>query len=176
MSKTKQTRRRYRPRPVTVDPITLAIFRASKAPAETVEAVLTPVRESFTALRQGVASELQWSVLASSVNVAMTIENQGVVTGLAAHFKAAETALQQIYVRAMTAGGWKSTAMYWQEIDALDEFVPLHKFQLEQLSQGEVLKALDKTTAAVRSTGGRVIDISELRAQNELQLLGGMAA
>lgn len=162
--------RRYRPRTVTADIVTLAMHRASKPPAEDIEAVLAPMRAAFKALREGVATELQWSVLASSVNVAMTIENQGVVTGLAAHLKAAETALQGIYRRAMHAGAWKPTALYYQEIEAIDEFIPLNKFQLEQLSRGEVIKALDKAEAVIRSVGGTVIDIDQLRRREQVQM------
>jgi hypothetical protein len=167
--------RRYRPRPITLDPITLAMHRASKTRSEDIDAVLGPIRAAFKALREGVATELQWSVLASSVNVAMTIENQGVITGLGAHFKAAEQALQQIYLRAMDAGEWKPTAMYWQEIDAVDEFVPLHKFQLEQLSRGEVIRAMDKTEAVIRSGRGTVINMDQLRAHEQMQLIGAAA-
>jgi hypothetical protein len=164
--------RRYRPRPITLDPITLAIHRASKPPAQDIEAVLAPMRCAFKSLREGVASELQWSVLASSVNVAMTIENQGVVTGLAAHLKAAEAALQGIYRRAMDAGEWKPTPLYWQEIEAIDEFIPLNKFQLEQLSRGEVIRALDKAEAVIRSIGGTVIDVSRQPQARQLELIG----
>ncbi len=168
--------RRMRMRPVSrLDPVSLAMCRASRTPPETIQAVLGPIREAFKALREGVASELQWSVLASSVNVAMTVENQGVVTGLAAHLKAAEQALQAIYQRAMDTRAWRPTAMYWQEIEAIDTFVPLHQFQLEQLSQGEVLKAMDKAEAVIRSCGGNVINMSQVRAQEQLQLIGAPA-
>lgn len=175
MSGRSKPRRRCRPSAIALDPITLAMHRASRVSAEDVEAVLDPIRAAFKALREGVATELQWSVLASSVNVAMTIENQGVVTGLAAHLKAAEQALQQIYLRAIDSGGWRPPALYWQEIDAVDEFVPLHKFQLEQLSRGEVLKAMDKTEAVIRSCRGTVIHVDQLRAQEQLNLVGAPA-
>lgn len=158
------------------DPIEVAIYRASKAPAATVDAIIGPVRVAFTALREGVATELQWAVLASSVNVALTIEGQGVVKGLAAHLKAAEQALHEIHKRAIAGGTWRATALYWQEIDAIDEFVPLHKFQLEQLSQGEVIKALDKAEATIRSLGGQVFDVSKHQApQQQMALIGARA-
>jgi hypothetical protein len=158
------------------DPVSIAIYRASKASGDTIEAIVGPIRGAFTALREGVASELQWAILASSVNVAMTIENQGVVRGLVAHLKAAEQALHEIHKRAIAAGTWKPTALYWQEIDALDEFLPLHKFQLEQLSQGEVIKALDKAEATIRSMGGQVIDVGPARqAHQQMNLIGAAA-
>lgn len=175
MSGRSKPARRRAIRPVTLDPITLAIHRASKPPAQDIEAVLQPMRESFTALREGVASELQWAVLASSVNVALTIENQGVVTGLAAHLKAAERALQEIYHRAIAGGQWRAAALYWQEIDAIDEFIPLHKFQLEQLSRGEVIRAMNQTEAAIRSCKGSVIHVDQLARQQQMNLIGAAA-
>jgi hypothetical protein len=174
MSGKTKPRRPRGPRLVSTNPLLLAIFRASKASAETIEAILAPIRDGFTALREGVASELQWAVVASSVNVALTIENQGVVTGLAAHLQAAEQALKQIRLRAMATGHWKPTALYWQEIDAIDEFVPLHKFQLEQLSTGEVIRAMDKTEAVIRSMKGQVMKAGPAGGQ-QMNLIGAMA-
>lgn len=157
------------------DPVTLAIVRASRVSAETIDAVLDPVRDAFRAMREGVATELQWAVLASSVNMAMTIENQRVVNGLAAHLRAAEQALHQIRLRAMTTAEWKPTALYYQEIEALDEFIPLHRFQLEQLSQGELIKAMDTTEAVIRSIKGHVIRVGAHQATQQMSLLGAPA-
>ena len=126
--------------------------------------VLHPLQAAFTALRQGVATEWQWSVLASAMNCAQAIDKQGVVKGLHAHLRAAELALQSIYNRAIATGKWQSTSLYYIELDAIDTAIDLHKFQLQQLSTGEVIRALDYAQAEVRSSGGRVMQRPDLLA------------
>jgi hypothetical protein len=164
--------RRIHRRATTTNPIALAVLQASKAEPEDIDLVIKPLQVAFTALREGVATELQWCVLASNVGIAMTIEQQGIVRGLGAHLVAADRALHAIYRRAMEHGAWRPTALYWQEIDAIDEFIPLHRFQLEQLSRGELARAVEKTRAAVAGGRGRVIDVRTLGRQEQLQLLG----
>jgi hypothetical protein len=171
MATSSKTRRRYRQRPVAVNPIRLAMRRASRIPAEELAVVMAPIEESFTAMREGVATESQWVILASSVELALAIERQGVVRGLHGHLVAAEAALAAIKHRAMERGAWRPASLYWQEIEALDTFVLLHKTQLENLSEGEWRRAADQAEAAVRSAGGRVVDIRELEGE-QLQLLG----
>jgi hypothetical protein len=164
-----------RERPVTPDTIVLATARATRATPDEVQSVLGPLSDAFKALREGVGTELQWAILAGSLNVAMTIENQGVVRGLAGHLTAAERALQGVANRAMASGAWRATALYWQEIEAIDEFVSLHRFQLEQLSNGEIRRAINRSAAIVEAQGGKVLDVSELRHQAALELNGAPA-
>jgi hypothetical protein len=177
MGNTKAPRRKYRPKPVMLDTMKLAVRRARKVPADEIAAVMAPLRDSFRALREGVASEGQWNLLASSVELALAIERQGVVRRLRGHLTAAEAALAGIKHRAMDSGSWKPTALYYQEIEAIDTFIWLHEHQLENLSEGEWRKAADQAEAVVRSAGGQVVDIRELQGEQvPLQLLGGAQA
>lgn len=137
---------------------------------------MEPITSAFQALRQGVATEWQWCVLAGSVELGLSIERHGVVRGLQGHLKAAEAALQAIYQRAMASSTWKATALYYQEIEHVDTFVWLHKAQLEALSEGEWLKAHDHAVAVVRSAGGRTLDPRRQQEQAQLQLVGGAHA
>jgi hypothetical protein len=164
--------KRYRPRPVTLDPITLAMRRACRVPAAEIAEVMVPIASSFQALREGVATEDQWAVLAGTAELALAIEHKGVMRGLMGHLQAAEAALQAIYRRAMATGTWQRTALYFQEISALDEFIWLHKTQLEALSEGEWRAAHQRAEALVRSARGRVVDLRQLQGQQQLQLTG----
>ena len=171
MATSSKPRRKYRPRAQVASPLALAMRRASKIPAGELAVVMEPILASFAHLREGVATEAQWMVLAGSVELALAIERQGVVRGVQGHLTAAERALAAIRHRAMDSGSWRPPALYWQEIEALDTFLPIHKFQLENLSEGEWRRAADQAEAVVRSAGGQVLDIRELEGE-QLQLLG----
>lgn len=175
MSSNAKPRKRYRPRPVTLDTMKLAMRRACKVPAEEIAEVMQPITASFDAMRQGVGSEDDWTILAGTLELALAIEQQGVVRGLHGHLQAAHDALQGIYRRAMEEAAWHATPMYLQEIEAIDTFVWLHKTQLENLSEGEWRKAHDHAVATVRSAHGRVADIRQLKPSTQLDLIGAQA-
>jgi len=159
-------RKPRRPRWLPTNTLTLARHRAGKLSGEELASVMRPLQAAFTAMRRGVATELDWSHLASAVNVAMAIEAQGIVKGLREHFTAAELAIAGIKRRAMDSGEWKPTALYYLELDALTTAIELHQFQLENLSHGEFNRALDHAEAEIRSTGGLVIQAVHTRAQH----------
>lgn len=153
MSRNKKSRKAYRPRPIAVNTLELALHQAAKPAAEDRNDVLAIIRKAHKALREGVAVEDDWSVLAGSIATAMTIEQQGIVRGLQEHLVTAEKALDSIFNRAKATGTWKPTALYFHELDALREFVTLHAYQVEQLGRAEWLRAINTTTAKVQSQG-----------------------
>lgn len=146
---------RFLPTPHIMDQVVRKVTRLT---AHELGQVLGPIDSSLKALREGVASELQWSILASSVEIAIAIEDKGQVRGLRGHLEAAEQALQGIKLRAMASGEWIATALYYQELDDVKAAVELHRFQLEQLSSAEAVKAIDLAKGRVRAAGGRVIE------------------
>lgn len=170
MANNTKPHKRYRPRPVAKNPIELALRRVSKIPETEIDEVLRPIRDSFRALREGVANEDQWCLMAGSIELALSIERDGVIKGLRAHLEAAERALLEIGKRARVGGTWRPTALYWQEIDAIDDFVWMHRLQLEQLSEGEWRRAHDRAVALVLSQGGRALDIKVLELPEQLSL------
>jgi hypothetical protein len=148
-------RQRYAP---TAHTMSLVLRQVTRLTTHELGQVLGPVDASMTALREGVATELQWSILASTVEIAIAVEDKGAVRGLRGHLVAAERALQGIKLRAMATGEWRPTALYYQELDDVKAAVELHRFQLEQLSSAEAIKALDLAKGRVRAAGGRVIE------------------
>ncbi len=80
--------------------------------------------------------------MASALNVAQAIERLGMGRGLFGHLHAAEMALQGIYQRAMYAGTWRCTSLYYQELEKITSMVDLHKFQLDQVSYCEFRHAV----------------------------------
>jgi hypothetical protein len=168
MSRNKKPRKAYRPKPVSIDTMSLARHFAAKPSKQDREEVLGALRDAVKALREGVATEQQWSVAAGSVTVAQAIESQGIVRGLHEHITTAEQALQAIYDRALRIGGGRyiRATLYFNEIDALNEFVELHTFQFNQLGRSEILAAMDaatKHTIAQGHTATLVHDITDER-------------
>lgn len=162
MSRGRPPRRvRFQP---AINMVDVVINRATTLTAGEMGRLMVPIRSALKALREGVATETQWCVLASSVEVALAIEDQGVVRGLREHLKSAEQALFGIRERALASGTWRQTALYYRELDDVVEAIRLHQFQLEQLSTREVSRAVEVAKTRVYQAGGRVIDVRLLEA------------
>ena len=131
--------------------------------------VTAPLDAAFAAMRRAVGSEWDWAQLCSAINCAMAIEKQGIVKGLHGHLHQAELALQAISQRATANAHWQATELCSAEIEAIELGIELHKFQLNNLSTGEVIKALNYAQAEVRSTGGKVLHAAPSTQTQQLQ-------
>lgn len=149
----KPRRVRWHP---SADTMTLALHNAAKPAPADIDQVLDVLHRAHKALREGVATEQQWSVLAGCLDVAVAIERQGVVRGLSEHLASADAALQAVYNRAQTGAAWRPTALYFQELDAVRTFVHLHAMQIRQLARSEYLRAITSAQGAVRGRGETV--------------------
>lgn len=156
MGKTAKPRRRYRPRQVALDTLGLALHHAAKPAQADRDEVLAVLRRSHKAMREGVATEFDWSVVAGAAGVAQAIERQGIVRGLGEHLARAERALQAVYDRAMATQVWKPTALYHHELEAIQMLVDLHAFQVNQLGRAELLKAIGAAQAEAKASGETV--------------------
>lgn len=163
MSRNKPPRKAYRPRTVTAHTMDLALHFAAKPAAADRNDVLAMLCTALQALREGVATEHQWSIAAGSVTVALAIERRGIVRGLLGHLKAAAQALQDIYDRALRTGGgrWVRVTLYYQELDALHTFLDLHTFQVHQLGRAEFLAAIDAAHKDTIAQGHTVMVMRE---------------
>ena len=167
MSRNKKPRRPYRPRQIAVNTLEIALHHAAKPPKEDRAEVLRILHQAAKALREGVATHTQWSIISGHVAVGEAIERQRVVRGLTEHLASADAALQSIYNRAMATGTWKPTALHYYELDAVQTFVNLHAFQVNQLSRKEYLAAInaaEKETIAQGHTATMVPDLERLAA------------
>lgn len=164
MSRNKKPRKAYRPRPVTADTMALAVHHAAKPAAADRTEILDMLRQAIKALREGVATEDQWSIAAGSVTVALAIERKGIVRGLHGHFKTAELALRDIYDRAMRIGGgrWVRVTLYFNELDALADLLTFYTFQIQQLGRKEFLAAIDAAKKHVRAQGDTATVVHDL--------------
>lgn len=138
-------------------------------------AITNPLQAAFKALREGVATEMQWCVIAGNVAIALAIEEDGVIRGLRGHLDAADRALEGIQRRALASGSWKPTALFYQELDDVRVAIHLHQEQLDVIARGEYLRAVDVAAAQVRSQGGIVIQAVDTRSPEIQPQLAGMA-
>lgn len=146
----KPRRIKYLP---TAHTMTIALGNAAKPSQQDVAEVLQAVTTAHTALRLGVATELQWAIFSGSLEVARSIHRIGVVRDLSGHLGHAHHALQAIYDRAMHSGRWVAPALWFDELEALAVFVDLHAFQARQLSRAEFLRAIDMASTAIKTAG-----------------------
>lgn len=167
MSRSQKPRKAYRPRPVTAHTMAVALHFAAKPAAADRAQVLGVLAAAIQALRQGVATEHQWSIAAGAVAVALAIERQGVVRGMHGHFRGIEQALQAIYERALLSGGgrWVRVTLYFNELEALADLLTLHTFQVNQLGRAELLAAID---AAQKDTIDQGSTVTLVRNQERL--------
>lgn len=146
-----------RPRWVpVVNTLEIAQHGASKIHHQDTKELLSAVDSAWKALREGVATLHQWSILAGSLDVAKAIERQGVVRGAYEHLNSADEALQAIYKRARKLDGWKPTALYFKELDDILAFISLHAQQIRSLSRSEFDQVVNMASQQIRSNGGKV--------------------
>lgn len=146
----KHTRRT--PRPLYV-PFTIATNQATRLTAAELAQVIAPLRTAASHLRQGTASEDHFATVVGSLHMAQSIEQQGVVRGLAGHLAGIDAALTRIGHRANEGGTWAPPTLYFHEIEAIALLLDLHEFQIQQLSFREYRRAFDLTAAHVRAAG-----------------------
>ena len=169
---THGARKPRRPRcGLTGDTMALAIHGAAKPDRADVDQVIATIMAAHKALREGVATEQHWSVLAGALDTARMIEKQGVVRGIHEHIASAHHALQSVYLRAKRHGtattippAWHPTALYYHELDAINAFVDLHAYQVRQLSRKEFLSAITAAVGYVRGHGNVAVLTSEVGA------------
>lgn len=140
------------------------LSNVSKLTPDEVAQVIKPTRVAMLLMKRRTATEVDFMWLTTCANVGMSIERQGVVRGLSSHMQAALDALRAIDDRARTTGQWCSPCLRGSEIEALDTAIDLHEYQLQQLSYGEYVQASEHATQCARSTGGTVVEASEVRA------------
>lgn len=151
-TKPKCVRRKW----ARVDPVTVAINAATLLTERERTEILQPIREAMDALRKGVCTPGQMIQLGVCCQMAMTIENKGIVRGLRQQISEADQALYNIDQRAHATGRWVSPTCYGHELVTVDSLVTFYAFQISQLSAKEFRNAAAVTKANVR-TFGRVV-------------------
>lgn len=140
-----------------VNPITVALNASTLLTKPEREQIMAPLREARDALRKGACTERQWLFIAVATQVALCIENKGIVRGLREQITAAHQALCAIDERARTTGRWRAPTCYGHELVSVDTLVTLHAFQISQLAANEFRDAVALAKAHQRTFGKAVM-------------------
>ena len=164
-------RKPRQPRTRVQNPVRLAAWQAALLDSCQVEAIMSPLRAAFKALREGVATEVQWAYLVSAMNLADSVAITSPIRGTRGHIEPAQRALDGIMRRAMATGDWRPTALYYEELDLIRDGLAIYHHQLQHLTRGEYQRAEDHAAADVRRTAGAVV-INITPASEQLALAG----
>lgn len=125
--------------------------------AAEVTSIIDPVRECFAQIRAGTATELQATVMHTTMLIAQEIERGGIVRGLAEHIDSARAACEAYFARSSGAGTWRPSAVHFHELDALAVAIDLHVYQLQQLTSAELDEIKRKVITRAQSSGREVL-------------------
>ena len=160
-----QARRTTALNPNPVDPIAAAMDAAALVSIKEINEVFRILHQCRKALMQGCATKLQVDILTGSCTLAQTVEDLhiGTITGLTGHIAACKEALDTIRERYKTSpqtrserlAQWGKTGLRFEEVDAIETFLQIHKAQLSQLSRAEFTKAANLAVARVNSAGDK---------------------
>ncbi len=148
-------RKPRQPRTRVQNPVRLAAWQAARLSSHQVEAIMAPLCRAFTALREGVATELQWAHLVSALNIADSISLTSPVRGTRGHITPAQHALDGFMRRATQASGeWLPTELYLEERDLIRDALDVYQALLRHITRADFQRAEDHAVADVRSTAG----------------------
>lgn len=122
-------------------PMAIASAKVKRIDRAHLNGMIGGLQACLSTLRSGTGTldhvrEFGYAALAAEM-----IERQGVVRGLSGPIAGADRTIMALRLRADPATGMVGP-LFGQEISALHEFIRIHRFQLDQLSQGEYERAL----------------------------------
>ena len=149
MPRNRPPRKTYRPRPPRADAHWHAIDRVATLLPHQREALTAPMQRALDAFRTGAGSSAHWDALADACNVGEELAQMRIGgDALLPVFAAAQAALAAVHAQHKERNTWTLRAAWLQ---ALDDVTYWHGWQLEQVSQGELLDAKE---AVIRRIAG----------------------
>lgn len=133
----KHTRRTVHP---LINPIELAVHRASKLSAQQRQELLQPAHAALERLGRGQGSVGVWQQAADVLNIAEALCELRIANNLASTIADAQAAIAALMDRVRAGRGW---TLRGPELTALREGVWLYGVQLEHCSAGEHLQAIE---------------------------------
>lgn len=148
-------RKPRQPRTRVQSPLRLAAWQAALLSAHQVNTIMQPLRDAFRAMREGVATELQWAYLVSAMNIADSISLTSPVRGTRGHIVPAQHALNGYMRRAIQPRGeWLATDLYIEESELIRDALDVYHHLLQHITRGDFQRAEAHALADVCSTAG----------------------
>lgn len=148
MPRSHKPRKRYIPKRVLANALGTALDRVAVLDGDQRLCLNTPLLDAFTAFRAGRGTRDQWLTLADALNVAEAVAAQGLFReDQPDAYTAAQKVLADLSDRHAASGRW---TLHGHEITTLDIAVQCHELQLDHISQGELLDAIETVKRRVR--------------------------
>lgn len=137
----RKPRKRYRPRPVDHDPISLAMTAAATLSTTQQLSLLTAAEEGFGRFRAGRGSWPLWRELADAMNVAEALSESAIGHEHRTAFRAAQTALATVASRQQLTQSW---TLHADELKAIDHALAAYAAQVSACSTREWREAMTR--------------------------------
>jgi len=141
MGRNHKPRKRYVPKRVDPDPISLAASGAALLSPDQRQALMLPALQTLDALRTGRGNEAVWSAMVDVLNIAEALVGLQIGTNLGEEIDAAQLVLLHLLHRANAGRGW---TLYAEELRTLTYAVELYEIQIDHCSTGEHLEAVQR--------------------------------
>lgn len=138
----------YRPKVVMLNTMERATWHASMVSEQGRTDILAEIEDAYIVLREGRLHKDTWNCLANGMNIAEALASDGIGPNLLPEIMRAHYALRQIARRIAETG---SSTVYGLELALVREGIDMLNAQLQQTTNGELRKACDKATAALRT-------------------------
>lgn len=140
----RKGRKAYRPQPVHLNAVQVAIGGATRLSTQHVAGQMHIVRTALADFSRGQQCPDHWRSLADVANMAESLADIGIGAGADARtvIEAAQRTLHDVAVRHRARGSW---TLYAHELDALQWLATLHHTQLAACSYSEFERALHAT-------------------------------
>lgn len=138
MSANKKPRKKYRPRPVIVDPVSYVVDGFKLPEPDKVMKIRLLNHGAMTALVQGTATKNDWQYVCTALNVAIVLAENGVGEEYMLQIKEAMLAHAQCGKRLYTQGRAGYTG---PQLTAVNLGVEIHDAQLEIATVAQMEKA-----------------------------------
>lgn len=148
MPGTRKPRKRYRPKDVDHNPISLAANQAALLLPHEQSALLAVARRGFDQLRSGAGSTPAWQLVADGLNLAEGLVKLRIGTNLASEIHEAHAAMAALMHRAKAGQGW---TLRGPELAAVDYALELYRAQLSLCSRGEWRAAENAVRTRIRA-------------------------
>jgi hypothetical protein len=164
MSGNKKPRKAYRPKKISIDPISEGIYGAALFMPWQRDKVMAGPEAGFDLLRQGKAHNQDWNEVSQGLSVAEALCRLNIGNNLLPQIEGGISALTSIAIRMMK--GSNPTTCYAAELAAIREALDMYKVQLRYCSQGEFSRAVQQVTNMLTSIKtGTLEDYMEHKAR-----------
>ena len=139
MPRNAKPRKRHTPRPIELDPMSLAHSRASLLQPQQRAALIEPIRAAFERLRTGRGDWAAWCNVADALNVSERLAEANIANDHMPALRTAQAVLAALHARHAERQSW---VMRGPEIATLQHALEIHEVQLEVCTQGEMHDAI----------------------------------